>query len=337
MCAKKLTDEQKEIFEKSGAKNDWVVGLVFLVIFLAIAGINILCRFNDNRKLEELEYAQGLVISRQQHESWNGSKRRLTESITVEYTPQGSDSKYSFRDPDGPYEFIHEGDILGVYYEKGNPNNAFIAKTDWITGKDVRADVNYEAALIVSVFPLGIAVFFFFEELAVRKNIRKGKFKLKKSDGLYPDENLHELARMSNYKRSWTGAWIGLSLLYVFFMVIGIVLTVNSFTATEGDMSGPRFAGIFFIVLAQGAVLGVFFTIRFVLSKKRNFIKGFMADDATLVYKDRKKVANVLWKHVKHFMEAETMWSRYKYDYSKLWLEKYEDKLEEFLDKDAGK
>ena len=64
-----------------------------------------------------------------------------------------------------------------------------------------------------------------------------------------------------------------------------------------------------------------------------NFINGFMADDATLVYIDRQKAANVLWKHVKHFMEAETIGSRYKYDYSRLWLEKYEDKLEKFKER----
>ena len=205
-----------------------------------------------------------------------------------------------------------------------------IAKVDWLTGKDVKADVNYEAALIVSIFPLGIGVFFFAEELAVRKNIKKGKFKLKKSDGLYPDENLHSLARMSNYKRSWLGAWIGMSLLYVFFMFIGIAAITAFFTSTENGSEGALPAGIFFIIMAQGAPVIVFFTARFVLGKKRNFIKGFMADNATLVYKDREEAANVLWKHVKHFMEAEPMWSRYKYDYSRLWLEKYEDKLEEF-------
>lgn len=106
-------------------------------------------------------------------------------------------------------------------------------------------------------------------------------------------------------------------------MFMGIALTVNSITLP----------GIFFILLAQGAAAGVFFTVKYVLGKKRNFIKGFMADDATLVYKDRRKAADVLWKHVKHFMEAETMWSRYSYDYSRLWLEKYEDKLEKFKDK----
>ena len=82
--------------------------------------------------------------------------------------------------------------------------------------------------------------------------------------------------------------------------------------------------------MQHGAAVGVFFIARFVLDKKRNFIKGFMADDATLVYKDRQKAADVLWKHVKHFMEAETLWSRYKYDYYRLWLEKYEDELERF-------
>ena len=330
-----MNDEQKELFERSGTKNDWVVGLVFIIIFLAIVGINILCRLSDNRKLGSLEYTRGIVTSRQAYEEKIGSRSRSKESIIVEYIPEGSDSKCYFRDSDGPYEFIHTGDILGVYYEKRHPEEAYIAKKDWLTGKDVRADVNYEAALIVSVFPLGIGVFFFAEELTVRKNIRKGRFKIKKSDGLYPDENLHELARMSGYKRSWLGAWIGLSLLYVFFMVMGIAWIKISVTSTDSGATGFLLGGIFVILLAQGAALGIFFTMRFVLGRKRNFIKGFMADDATLVYKERLKAANELWKHAKHFMESETMWSRYQYDYSRLWLEKYQDKLEKFLDKDA--
>ena len=326
----KLTEEQKELFEKSGAKNDWVVGLVFICIFLAVIGINILCRYNDNRKLKKLEYTQGTVTSRQNCENWTGSKKHITHSITVEYTPEGSDSKLYFRDSDGPYEFIHTGDSLGVYYQKSHPEEAIITKVDWITGKDVRVDIDYEAALIVSVFPLGIGLFFFAEELTVRKNIRKNKFKIKKSDGLYPDENLHELARMSNYKRSWLGAWIGLSFLYVFFMVIGIALIGISLTSTESETSGARITGMFFIFLAQDAVVVIFLTMRFILSKKRKFIKGFMADDATLVYKDRQKAANALWKHVKHFMEAESVWSRYKYEYSRLWLVKFEDRIEKY-------
>ena len=333
---KQLAEEQKELFEKSGAKNDWVVGLFFIIVFLIIVGINIFCRYSDSRKLEAMEYARGVVTSRQEYNSSVGRKTRTEHSITVEYTPDGSDKKYSFRDSDGPYEFIHKGDILGVYYEKGHPDKGIISKTDWLTGWNVRAEINYEAALIVAIFPLGIGVFFFIEEMKVRSNIKKGKFKLKKSDGLYPDENLHEIARMSNYKRSWLGAWIGMSLLYVLFMVMGIAMTVVSFNSAGSEKSGPLFAGIFFIIMAQGAAIAVFFTVKFVAAKKRNFIKGFMADDATLVYKDRKRAANVLWKHVKHFMEAETMWSRYKYDYSRLWLEKYEDKLDMFLDKDTG-
>ncbi len=331
-----LNKEQKELYEKSGAKNDWVVGLVFMIIFLAIAGINIFCRYNDNRKLEKLEHVQGVVTSRQTSESWIGNRRLISDSITVEYTPEGSDTTCYFRDSDGPYEFIREGDTLVVYYEKSHPEEAVISKTDWLTGKNVKADINYEAALILSIFPFGIGAFFFIEESAVRKNIRKGKFKLKKSDGLYPDENLHELARMSNYKRSWTGAWVGMSLLYVFFMVIGIAAISASLTSTESGMEGALPAGIFFIIMAQGAPVMIFFTARFVLGKKRNFIKGFMADDATLIYNDRQKAAMVLWKHVKHFMEAETIGSRYKYDYSRLWLEKYEDKLVKFKDTGSG-
>ena len=330
-----MNEEQRALFEKSGAKNDWVVGLVFVIIFLVIVGINILCRYNDNRELGKLEFAQGTVTSRQTYEEHSGGKTHTKISIMVEYTPEGSDTTLCFRDSDGPYEFIRRGDTLGVYYEKDNPEEAFISKTDWLTGVHVRADINYEAALLVSIFPLSIGLFFFAEEITVRRNIRKGKFKLRKSDGLYPDENLHELARMSNYKRSWNVAWVGLSLLFVFFMFIGITLVVNSLTVMESDAPSALITGIFFLFLAQDAVVGVILILRFINGKKRNFIKGFMADDATLKYKDRNKAANVLWKHVKHFMEAESMWSRYKYDYSKLWLEKYEDKLEQFLDKDT--
>ena len=328
-----LNKEQKELYEKSGAKNDWVVGLVFIIIFLAIVGINILCRFSDNCKLEKMEHVRGTVTSRQTSESWIGNRRHISDSITVEFTPEGSDTTCYFRDSNGPYEFIREGDILDVYYEKRHPKEAVISKTDWLTGKNVKAETNYEAALIVSVFPLGIGLFFFAEELTVRKNIKNGKFKLKKSDGLYPDENLHELARMSNYKRSWIGAWVGMVLGYVLFMVIGIAFIAAFFTSTESGTKGALPAGIFFIIMAQGAPVIIFFTARFVLGKKRNFINGFMADDATLVYIDRQKAANVLWKHVKHFMEAETIGSRYKYDYSRLWLEKYEDKLEKFKER----
>ena len=45
---RKLTDEQKKLFVMSGAKNDWVVGLVFIGIFLTIVGINIFCRYRSS-------------------------------------------------------------------------------------------------------------------------------------------------------------------------------------------------------------------------------------------------------------------------------------------------
>lgn len=330
-----LTKEQKEVFEKSGAKNNWKVGLFFVLVFLAIIGINIFCRYNDHRKLEEMEFTEGIVTSSGSKREWIGSSSRIVDSITVEYVPDGSDRKYQFYDSDGPYGSIHKGEVLGVYYDERHPDKASIAKIDWITGKYVRADIDYEAALIVSIFPFGIALFFFAEEIKVRSNIRKGKFKLKKSDGVYPDENLHELSRMSNYKRSWKGAWIGFSLLYVLLMVMGIAMIVTSLTSTDSSVTGALYAGIFFLFLAQGCPITCYFTMRFIFIRKRNFIKGFMADDATKIYKDREKAAKVLWKHVRRFMEAETLWSRYKYDYSKLWLEKYEDKLEKFIDHDA--
>lgn len=78
---RKLTDEQKELFEKSGAKNDWIIGLVFLTIFLAIVGINILCRYSDNRKLEKMECTQGVVTSRQTNYEWIGKQIVLMKMV----------------------------------------------------------------------------------------------------------------------------------------------------------------------------------------------------------------------------------------------------------------
>ena len=39
---------KKKLFVMSGAKNDWVVGLVFIGIFLTIVGINIFCRYRSS-------------------------------------------------------------------------------------------------------------------------------------------------------------------------------------------------------------------------------------------------------------------------------------------------
>lgn len=53
-----------------------------------------------------------------------------------------------------------------------------------------------------------------------------------------------------------------------------------------------------------------------------------MADEATVVYARREEAAQLLWKLVKRYMEAEPMWSRFKLEYNRDWLETYEDKLE---------
>ena len=57
-------------------------------------------------------------------------------------------------------------------------------------------------------------------------------------------------------------------------------------------------------------------------------ISTFMADEATAVYAKREEAAQLLWKLVKRYMEAEPMWSRFKLEYNRDWLETYEDKLE---------
>lgn len=325
-----FTKEQQELFDRSGARNDWIVGLVCIIICFAIVGINIFCRYNDNRKLRELEFTTGLVTSRGENIDYIGRKRLIEDSINVEYTPEGSWITHHFYDPDGPYDFIYKGDTLRVFYEKDDPDKAYIAKTDWITGEYVRADINYETAFIIAIFPLFTGLFFFAEELTVRKNIKKGTFKLKKSDGLYPNEALHEIARISNAKRSWNLARVCLFFFYLFALAVGVFWIMGSVNSDAPDATGRLAGGIIVLIFAHFALAGVIISSRYINRKKRAFIKGFMADDATSVYKDREKAAEVLWKHVKRFMEAETFNSRYKYDYSGLWLTKFEDELKDF-------
>ena len=73
---------------------------------------------------------------------------------------------------------------------------------------------------------------------------------------------------------------------------------------------------------------GVIISIFYLKGKKTAFISAFMADEATAVYARREEAAQLLWKLVKRYMEAEPMWSRFKLEYNRDWLETYEDKLE---------
>ncbi len=335
----KLTSQQKEIMDSLGFKNQRAVAAVFILIAFLIVGINIGCRFSGNRKLEKYPHVEGIVTGNQVYTEHIGSKTRHRNSLTVEYYPEGSDMSLSWYDDDGPYEFMNKGDKLRVYYDPDSPSDAFIAKKDWVTGIYIRADVFYDAAFIVAVWPLIIGWYLFADYSRAKKRALKGDLKAAKkvkcsADPDY-DPNLHDLARMANAKRGWLPFWICGILFYIFALVMGIGIIVSVIKDKPQDSFSPAVAAIFMMILGHGMLAGVIFSMRYLGRKKRAFIKGFMTDEATAVYEDRMTAADVLWKLVKHYMEKEPFYSRFKLEYNRDWLETYEEKLIGFKREEA--
>ena len=135
---------------------------------------------------------------------------------------------------------------------------------------------------------------------------------------------------MSNAKRGWLPFWICGILFYLFTLVMGVGIIVSVLQDKPEDSVSPVAAAIFMVILGHGMLAGVIISIRYLGRKKRAFISGFMADEATSVYEDRMAAAEVLWKLVKHYMEKEPFYSRFKLEYNRDWLETYEEKLEGF-------
>ena len=70
----------------------------------------------------------------------------------------------------------------------------------------------------------------------------------------------------------------------------------------SGDNVSPIVFALFMIILGHMMLAGVIISIFYLKGKKTAFISAFM--------------------------EAEPMWSRFKLEYNRDWLETYEDKLE---------
>ena len=330
----KLTPKQKELMDSLGFKDQRLLAAVFLLIAVLIVGINIGFRYHRNSKLEEYPHVQGVVVGDQVYSEHIGSKTRHRNSLSVEYYPKGSNMSLTWYDDDGPYEFIHKGDKLRVYYDPDDPSDAYAAKKDWVTGVYVRADVFYDAAFILAFWPLSIGIFLLADFSRAKKRALKGELKPAKkvkcsADPDY-DPNLHSLARMSNAKRGWLPFWICGILFYLFTLVMGVGMIVSVLQDKPEDSVSPVAAAIFMVILGHGMLAGVIISIRYLGRKKRAFISGFMADEATSVYEDRMAAAEVLWKLVKHYMEKEPFYSRFKLEYNRDWLETYEEKLEGF-------
>lgn len=329
---KKLTDEQEQLMDSMGFKNQWIWALCFILLAVIIVGINVICRFADSGKLNSLEYTRGVVTGAQDQREWIGRRSRIRNSLSVEYTPEDSGRSYSWYDPDGSYEFFRKGDVLRVYYDEDDPEEAYPAKKDWLTGVYLRVDKSYNTALYIAIWPMLIGIFLFIDYQRAKKRALNGTLKPKKKikSSVDPDydPNLHEIVRMSGYKRSWMGFWICGTLFFLGTMFAGIMMIRAVITEHPKDTAGPVAAAVFFMLLGAGMMAGVIFSIFYVNGKKAAFIRGFMADEATAVYKDREKAAEILWRYVKHYMESEPPRSRFKLEYNRDWLESFDEHLE---------
>ncbi len=317
----------------SGSKVLVVLGVLHLLIAFGIAGVNLYFRFTDMHRADGYEYAEGVIIKREEKAHYIGARKSTDTWITVQYTPKGSDKKKTHSDTDFSYGFLYTGTPVRVYYKGDDPRDIFFARYDWIVRDYLPADKSYNIPLIVAGILLIIGIYY----LADNKKPKKGsaqaqpEFTVDPATGMVYSENLHQLARMSNYKRSWMGFWIAGSLGFTAFTAMGvamIIVALNDPKVEPSSKSSMIIAAAFFIFLGSGFIPLIITTIMRQNRNKRLFIKAFMADEATAVYSDRAKAAGILWKHVNHYMEKETLWSRYKLEYSRFWLERYKDKLE---------
>lgn len=328
----KITIEE---MHKEEMKFNRRIGAVLLLIVLLIVGINMYSRYRDIQRSKDYKYTVSMETKVTERSTKVGRRRSYEYSVWVKYSVDGDDMTYVFWDTDFSYEFLYDGQPLRVYYKEDDPENAYIAKKDWLTKKYLRADKSYNIPLVISGILLIIAIYFFIDDTKPKKKKTKGTDTGSSEPVLvdpneYYAENLHELARMSNYKRGWMPFWIGGSLFYAFTLFMGVMLIYSYFSKPDQDVS-MVFVAVFVLLLGHGMLAGVIVSIFYLRNKKNRFIRAFMADAATEVYRDREKAAEMLWKRVKHYMEKETPWSRYKLEYDRNWLAKYSRDLEKYL------
>ena len=325
----KRTKEQiKADLAAAGYKNQgaWVVGV--LLVAAIIFGIGFYFRYKDIRKADDYEYVKGTVTKTYTTSTKIGRKTNRDRHVVLKFKPKGQDKEYN-ASVDDSWRFF--GDYR-VYYKKNDYNDKYVAIQDWLTREYIPDGKNYDVPVVISGILVLSALYLFIDAIRAKSRAKKGTLKIKKpvpGEPVYADPNLHEMARMANHKRSWTGAWLGFGMLYALFMTMGIAWVVISLKNPDKDGSF-LIPGIIVLLIAQGCPLTIFLTARRLSARKKNFIKAFMADDFTAVYTQRKKAAVKLWKYVKHFMEKEPIRTKYTLSYQRYWVEKYRDKLERF-------
>ena len=317
--------------DSMGFEHQQLVGVVFILIALLICGVNFICRFSDSHKYDTYEYTSGTVVR------FNSSSSN-EYSIDVEFYTDDSDEPFICHNSDVDYEFMRKGQKVRVYYDEDAPLRCFVTKKDLLTGLYLPAETNYYWALYAALLPTIIGVYLIADYRKARKLAIQGRLKPKKKvksskDPDY-DPNLHELARMANYKRGWLPFWIGGISFYLFMTFASFMTIISVIRNHPEDSVSPVVFAIFVLVLSHGMLAGVIVSMSYLRKKKDAFIKGFMADEMTAVYDSREEAALILWKHVKKYMECEPFYSRFKLEYNRDWLETYEEHIEHLKKKE---
>ena len=304
------------------------VGVFFFVVAALIIGINVFLRLYDSKKSAEYKHVDGIVSSINTKRTYYTGKYHYETTVSVKYSPEGTGLN-NFASYGGfTSSFTKKGDVYRVYYKESNPLEAYVAEKDWLTGGYVHAGRGYNVPLIIAAIIIFFGVIFFEDGVKVKKSgIDPVKqFKTDPKTGKLYDPALHDLARLSNTKRSHSKI-AAVAVFSGICLIIAICLTIAYFFSPSHEAGFLRGSAVTLVI---GGGLAAVFVVSIIRQnkKKRRFITGFMADDATAVYADRNKAAKILWKHVNKYMEKELPWSRYSYEYERYWLDTYKDKLE---------
>ena len=178
MAGKKYAEEQLKAFKAYDPNSDRVVGCIFVFAAMVVLFFNIFLRYKDAEKSSAYKYTDGTVTFCQQTKrKYSYHRSRYVDSISVTFYPEGYDRKFFFRDSDGPYSFVSTGDVFRVYYKEDDPDECYIAKEDWITGKYIHADKSYNPVLGIVAVLTCVGLFFFADAARVTSRIKKGKLK----------------------------------------------------------------------------------------------------------------------------------------------------------------
>ena len=167
--------------KQSGTKNITIidnrkVGIFFFVIAAVIIVVNLFVRFYDIHKSADYKHVDGVVSSIDKQSHYYARKRRYKTTVSVIYSPEGTDMNYFVSNSGFMMQFAKKGDVYRVYYKESNPRDAYIAEKDWLTGRYVHAGRDYNDALIITAVLLLIAIFFFEDGVKTRrKALEEGK------------------------------------------------------------------------------------------------------------------------------------------------------------------